>query len=269
MKEAEMRRATLAIRGLSMALGAAMIVGCSSERAPSALDAQKPGADIWGVWIGLGGPDADPRFRNTPFPDPPDFTEWGAAESKRLATSTTPGECNPWSPVMFMRGSGLFPIQILQGPNLIVMHHEAITQPRRIYMDGRRHPAADDMLPTFLGHAIGHWEDDTLVVDTVGTNGRARPINGYISGSVNSGVDTAPRLPASEQLHVVERIRVVGGGQYLQDVITVEDPKTYRKPFTVTSYWQRRPDIDVQEYACEDNRRPDAEGQQVAGASLP
>jgi hypothetical protein len=213
--------------------------------------------------MGMGGvTDADPRFRNTPYPAAPDLTEWGAAESKRLASTNTPGECNPWSPVTFMGASGLFPIQILQGPNMIVVHHEAITQPRRIYTDGRPHPAADDVLPSFLGHAVGRWEGATLVVDTVGTNGRARPLNGYVSGAVNSGVDTAVRLPASEQLHVIERIRLVGGGQYLEDVVTVEDPKAYRTPWTVTRYWQRRPDIDLQEYACSDNRRREAEGQE-------
>jgi hypothetical protein len=54
-----------------------------------------------------------------------------------------------------------------------------------------------------------------------------------------------------------------GPDGYLEDVITVEDLKTYRQPWTVKHYWQRRPDIDMQEYACEDNRRPDAEGQQT------
>ena len=202
---------------------------------PLGLAAQKPRVpDMWGVWMGLGGvTDADPRFRNTPYPPEPDFTEWGAAESRRLASATTPGECNPWGPVGVMGATGLFPIQILQGPNVIVIHHEAITQPRRIYMDGRRHPTADELLPTFNGHSIAHWEGDTLVVDTVGTNGRTRPLNGYVSGSVLSGVDTAPRLPASEQLHVSERIRLVGAGRYLEDVITVEDPKTYRQPWTI------------------------------------
>ena len=80
--------------------------------------------------------------------------------------------------------------------------------------------------PSFLGHSIGRWEGDTLVVDTIGTNGRAWPINGYVSGAVTSGVDTAPRLPASDQLHVTERIRLAGGGQYLENEITVDDPKT-------------------------------------------
>jgi len=235
---------------------------------PFTLGAQKKAVpDIWGVWMGMAGvTDGDPRFRNTPYPAAPDLTEWGAAESKRLASPITPGECNPWSPVTFMGASGLFPIQILQGPNLIVIHHEAITQPRRIYTDGRGHPSAEDLLPSFLGHSIGRWEGDTLVVDTVGTNGRARPLNGYVSGAVNSTVDNAVRLPSSDQLHVVERIRLVGGGQYLEDVIAVEDPKVYRTPWTVKRYWQRRPDIDVQEYACADNSRRDAEGQEKPGA---
>jgi hypothetical protein len=237
---------------LSVALGATACSEAPTQTAP----------DIWGVWMGLGGvADADPQYRNTPFPEPA-FTEWGAAESKRLASPITPGECNPWTPVMFMSGNGLFPIQVLQGPDIIVIHHEAITQPRRIYMDGRQHPPQDEMLPTFLGHSVGHWEGGTLVIDTVGTNGRARPINGYVSGAVTSGVDTAPRLPASDRLHVVERIRLVGQGQYLENVITVEDSKTYRTPWTVTRYWQRRSDIDMQEYACTDNSRRDAEGQE-------
>lgn len=223
------------------------------------VEREKSVPDIWGVWIGFD--DANPNFRNTRYPDPPDFTEWGAAESKRLTTSITPGECNPWPPAMFMGGGSLFPIQILQGPNVIAIHHEAVTQPRRIYMDGRNHPTGDDLLPTFMGHSIGRWEGDTLVVDTVGTNGRARPINGYISGSVNSGPINSPRLPGSDQMHLVERIRLVGGGDYLEDAMTIDDPKTYRKPWSVTRYWQRRPDIDLQEYACTDNRRPDAEGQ--------
>jgi len=246
----------------SAALAAALAFGSFT------LGAQKAAVpDIWGVWMGMAGvTDGDPRFRNTPYPAAPDFTDWGAAESKRLASPITPGECNPWAPVTFMGGSGLFPIQILQGPNLIVMHHEAITQPRRIYTDGRPHPPAEDLLPSFLGHSTGRWEGDTLVVDTVGTNGRARPLNGYISGAVNSGVDNAVRLPSSEQLHVVERIRLVGGGQYLEDVISVEDPKVYRTPWSVKRYWQRRPDIDVQEYACADNSRRDAEGQEKPGA---
>ncbi len=91
-------------------------------------------------------------------------------------------------------------------------------------------------------------------------NGRGRPLNGYLSGSVSSKVDTTPRLLVSDQLHLVERIRLLGGGQFLEDEITINDPKTYKHPFTVRHYWQRRPDLELLEYYCADNRRPDAEG---------
>jgi hypothetical protein len=256
-----MRYALCGVRPAVLAVTLALCAASCSKR----VEAEKSAPNIWGVWIGFG--DENPDFRNTPYPSPPDFTEWGAAESKRLATSITPGECNPWPPAMFMAGSNLFPIQILQGPNVIVIHYEAVTQPRRIYVDGRSHPPSDELLPTFLGHSIGRWEGDTLVVDTVGTNGRARPINGYISGSVISGPNNAPRLPGSDQLHFMERIRLVGGGDYLEDTMTIDDPKTYRKPWTVSRYWQRRPDIDMQEYACTDNSRPDAEGQTERAAA--
>ena len=258
-----MTRALCVVRAAAIPVALAIAAASCSNR----LQSEKSVPNIWGVWIGFGN--ANPSFRNTPYPAAPDFTEWGAAESKRLATSITPGECNPWPSAMMMSGSDLFPIQILQGPNVIAVHYEAATQPRRIYIDGRSHPKEDELLRTFMGHSIGRWDGDTLVVDTVGTNGRARPINGYISGSVISGPNNSPRLPGSDQLHLTERIRLVGGGDYLEDTMTVDDPKTYRKPWTVTRYWQRRPDIDVQEYACTDNRRPDAEGQGDQAASLP
>jgi len=242
-------------------LGLAVVIAVCAP----AMAAQKAKAvpNIWGVWLGVGvdGEGHPAQFHNTPWPTNPDFTEWGAEESKRLASPITPGECNPWTPQHFMGGSALFPTQILQGGNQIVIHYEGINQPRRIYTDGRKHPPKDEWLPSFLGHSIGHWEGDTLVVDTVGTNGRARPMNGYVSGAVFSKVETTPRLPSSDQLHVVERIRLVGKGDYLEDAMTIEDPKTYRKPFSVKHYWQRRPDLDLYEYVCDDNARPDAEGQ--------
>jgi len=153
-----------------------------------------------------------------------------------------------------------FPFQIIQKPNELTFLHEYVHTVRYIFTNGAPHPPGQ--IDWWLGDSRGRWEGDTLVVDTTGTNGRARPINGYVAGAVTSGVDTAPRLPASDQLHVVERIRLAGDGQYLENEITVNDPKTYLKPWTVKRYFQRRPDIDLQEYACTDNSRRDAEGQE-------
>jgi hypothetical protein len=95
-----------------------------------------------------------------------------------------------------------------------VLLNEWVAVPRRIYTDGRGHPPAEDMLPSWEGHSIGHLEGDTLVVDTIGVNGRTRPLNGYFAGGVNATPESlkAPRLPSSDQMHLVERFRLVGNG---------------------------------------------------------
>jgi hypothetical protein len=214
--------------------------------------------NIWGVWMGTGGyPDIDPRYRNTPWPAV-ELTAWGAAESRRLTTPENPNACMPPGPMAYMGAQSFFPIEIARTTKGIVILYEPSPVPRRIFMDGRKHPQNPD--PTWLGHSVGHWEGDTLVIDTIGVNGRSRPLNGYLSGAVTSKEDRSPRLPVSDQLHMVERIRLVGDGEYLEDEITVTDLKTYTRPFTVKHYWQRRPDLDVLEYFCHDNLRPDAEG---------
>jgi len=66
--------------------------------------------------------------------------------------------------------------------------------------------------------------------------------------------DSKPRLPTSDQLHLVERIRLVADGEILEDEMTITDPKAYTEPLVIKHYWQRRPDIEVLEYVC--NERP-------------
>ena len=160
---------------------------------------------------------------------------------------------------------GLFPIEILEAPDRIVIKPENIALPRRIYIDGRGHP--EDLEPTWMGHSIGRWEGDVLVVDTVGTNGRTRAMNGVGSNARVSSDDRNPRLPVSDQLHLVERLRLVADGEVLEDEMIITDPKTYRAPVTVKHYWQRRPDIDVLEYYCGDNPRSEDEVNVPAGTT--
>jgi hypothetical protein len=241
---------TRALLGAALGFFASSLVsfGIAAEPDPGAA-----APNIWGVWLGTNGdPNAPPSYRNTPWPAL-EFTPWGAMESKRLTTPETPDECKPYGPMAHMSASSLFPLEIARTTKGIVIMFEASPLPRRIFMDGRKH--SEDLDATWLGHSVGHWEGETLVIDTIGTNGRGRPLNGYISGAVYSKTDTAPRLPVSDQLHMVERIRLVGGGQYLEDEITVTDPKTYTRQFTVKHYWQRRPDLDVLEYFCDDENR--------------
>ena len=230
--------------------------------------APKPG--IFGIWLGIGRNSPNfQKWKNKPNTPAPEFTAWGAQQSReqgRLGVELpTPGACEPANPATFV-GSALFPNQILDGGNQIVLLNEWQAVPRRIYTDGRKHPPADDMVSTWEGHSIGHWESDTLVVDTIGLNGRTRPLNGYFANAVNATPEnlTVPRLPSSDQMHLVERFRLVGNGDILEVTRIITDPKTYLRPFSNTVYLERRPDLDVEEYYCSDNERTRDEGHKEA-----
>lgn len=235
---------------------------------PSAQAASPSGKtpDIFGIWLAIASNSTnfDPRWANTPNTPTPEFTAWGAERSRELGRLgvelPTPGACEPVHPVAFL--GGFFPIQILPGHNQIVLLNEWVAVPRRFFTDGRGHPPVEDLLPTWEGHSIARWEGDTLVVDTIGLNGRTRPINGYFANSVNATPESlkVPRLPGSDQMHLVERFRLVGDGNIMEVTRTIDDPKTYARPFSNRIYMERRNDLDVQEYYCSDNERTKDEG---------
>jgi hypothetical protein len=239
----------------------AVLAGCGSPQPPQDHTATKPRAagerGFTGVFVPTGSfedPAGPPPFQNTRWPATPPFTEWGAAESKRLADPSSLKVCSPNGPVFFMSEVGIFPLQFLEAPDQIVILREASGIPRRIYMDGR-HP--DDLDPSWMGHSIGHWDGETLVVDTVGLNGLARAMNGVGSNARVSEDDAKPRMPSSERLHLVERMKLVANGELLEDELTIADPKTYTEPLILKHYFQRRPDIDMLEYYCNENPRDD------------
>ena len=98
-------------------------------------------------------------------------------------------------------GNRLFPLHILKTPDQIVILREASGMPRRIYTDGRHHPEGSSRDGWDV---VGAWDGDTLVVDTVGTNGRARAANG-VGSNAQESTPTGSRMPLSEELHLVER----------------------------------------------------------------
>jgi hypothetical protein len=222
---------------------------------------------LTGVWVAVGtfdDPWGPPPWSNTPWPANPPFTENGRRESARLADIKNVVPCQPGGPIFAMWNLGLFPIEILEAPDRIVIKAENIALPRRIHLDGS-HPA--DLEPSWMGHSVGRWEGDVLVVDTIGTNGRTRGMNGVGSNARTSEDDAFPRLPVSDQLHLVERLRVVANGEVLEDEMTITDPKNYTAPLVVKHYWQRRPDIEVLEYVCGDRPRSEDEVNTTSGGA--
>jgi len=242
---------------------AALLAGCGAAPPPGPSAAAKPrGAaerGFTGVFVPIGSfedPAGPPPYQNTRWPANPPFTQWGAAESQRLKDPTKLKVCSPNGPVFFMSEVGIFPLQLLEAPDQIVILRESSGMPRRIYTDGRGHP--DDVEPSWMGHSIGRWDGDTLVIDTVGLNGQARAMNGVGSNARVSEDDAKPRMPSSEQLHLVERLRLVANGELLEDELNIVDPKTYTEPIILKHYFQRRPDIDMLEYYCNENPRDDS-----------
>jgi hypothetical protein len=270
-----LRKASL-IAALLIGGAALSVSGCYVSSLDSAATSSMASQlKLTGVWVAVGtfdDPAGPPPWSNTLWPSEPPFTPLGASESRRLADIRNVVPCQPGGPIFAMWELGLFPIEILEAPDRIVIKPENSALPRRIFIDGRGHPP--DLEPSWMGHSIGRWEkerpsgvpgdQDVLVVDTIGTSGRTRGMNGVGSNARVSRDDRNPRLPVSEQLHLVERLRLVADGEILEDEMTITDPKHYTRPIVVKHYWQRRPDIEVLEYVC--GERPRASDQlYVAG----
>jgi hypothetical protein len=138
------------------------------------------------------------------------------------------------------------PFEILQTPGRVLMLFETGNSLRQIWTDGRGHPA--DLDPTWMGHSIGHWEGDILVVDTIGLNDK-------------TWLDTAGH-PHSDALHIVERIRRVDHDT-LENALTFDDPKTYTKSWTSTIIYKLHSDWSIREdIVCEDRILMDLKAKQ-------
>jgi hypothetical protein len=130
-----------------------------------------------------------------------------------------------------------FTVQLLQSPGQVTLLYENNQQVRRVYL-GENHPGG--LEPTWYGHSVGHYEGDTLVIDTVAQN-------------ATTDVDRFGTLHSGE-IHVVERYRMVGRNQ-MQVIFTVEDPKAFTVPWRgVANY--RRAGTSLPEFICAENNRP-------------
>jgi hypothetical protein len=138
------------------------------------------------------------------------------------------------------------PRKIVQTPNLIVILYESNYGLRYIYTDGRPLPRQGEPQPWWYGYSVGRWDGDTLVVETNNLRGaESSPYDGWLDvrGS-----------PYSEQAKFVERIRRPFAGKLEIDV-TVDDPKSYTKPFTVRINQRLLADEEPIEFVCNENQQ--------------
>jgi len=130
---------------------------------------------------------------------------------------------------------GLFPMQIVQTPKMVVMLFEVFHEFRLVPID-EKHP--QDLDPSYMGDSVGHWDGDTLVVDVTGFNDK----------TWLSGVGTFH----SEKLHVVEKFTRVDHNTIVYED-TVEDPEVLTGPWTRHGTIMLRPGTRLQEYECVEN----------------
>jgi len=132
---------------------------------------------------------------------------------------------------------GTMPVEIIQTPGQITMNLGVLHDIRRIYLDGIGHTVGAD--PSFNGDSVGHWDGDTLVVET---------------NNVRAGTLDRDGVPYSDKLTAVERIRRVSPTR-LEIETTLTDPEAFAEPFTLKrAYVPMPPGSRFEEYLCENNR---------------
>jgi len=128
------------------------------------------------------------------------------------------------------------PIYFLQTPKEVTIIEESDMQVRRIYLDV---PHSARPKPSWYGESVGHYEGDTLVVDTIGLNDKTF-VDNY-------------RTPHTTQLHVVERFKLIEDGKILEATVTVDDPGAFTTPWTASQRWRRREEVPIIELICAEN----------------
>ena len=214
--------------------------------APTAQDG-KP--DLSGVWWVRADPDANGNPGQSKFfinlatdakPGEVTMLPWALAFVKEqvsaLGKNHPVSKClPPGVPLSYTAGA---PFKIVQTSSLVVMLYEYANSFRQVFMDGRALPR--DPQPTWVGYSVGRWEGDVLVVETMGFNDKT-----WLDGIGH---------PHTEALRVTERLRRPDFG-HLDVQITIDDSKTYVKPWTAYIPVELATNTDVMEYVCVENEK--------------
>jgi hypothetical protein len=211
--------------------------------------------DWTGMWqsaawpVGVSGrvPGGEAQLRDSLqlIRHPPYNAEWeakfqaGMKNTAALAAQdATLKVCSRSFPAI-MEAVWVFQIVVLPEETLLIFENQQV---RHIYTDGRRHPPKEELWPTRLGDSIGHWEGDTLVVDT--TARAPEPI--------------APRAwlsMLSDEAHFTERLRAVNRNEF-EDQITIEDPVALGQPWHMALEFKRVPEMNrMLPFDCSENDR--------------
>ena len=195
--------------------------------------------DFSGVWVG-GGSVGNIADGLLPGEEIVLLPEAAALMKSRMAADDPEARCLPTG----VPRVAPYPWRIVQTPafgkatHLFFLFEGNIHSYRQIFMDGRAHP--EDLELTWYGHSVGHWERDTLVIETIGFNEL------FWFDFVGH--------PHSKQLRTIERYTRTDMGT-LENVTTIIDPGAYAKPFTIKFTATLRPGWELMEYICNENNQ--------------
>jgi len=174
------------------------------------------------------------------FPDGLPFTPWAAeVHRQRVADNSKDNpdaHCLPMGIMQFHNHGE--PRKMIQTPQVIVILYEANAGLRQIFTDGR--PLPKDADPWWYGYSTGHWDGDTLVVETAGFR--------------DLGWLDVEGSPLTSGAHVTERYHRPDFG-HLDISVTIDDPKAYTKPWTVTVHQHIMVDTEIYEFVCQENEQ--------------
>ena len=210
---------------------------------PENLAKPRPAApfDLTGTWQHeLRGPQSwkfvPPTFELTPEAQR-HYEAGRAALAEGKVYRDDIGQCWPAGMPLIM--TRVHPFVLLQQPTVIYYISGFINSVRIIYLDGRGHSDAEIVVPSFNGESIGRWEGDALVVETK-----------YFPGHHHWLDQGGASIPASDALHIVERMRLIENGETLEIEYTLTDPKSFKGDWKMTKRFNRLHDIDIAEVEC-------------------
>jgi len=210
--------------------------------APENLNAPRPAppADFTGTWfVDLSGGFGDFLFGSQGYPE---FYEAGQQAQREAAEASargesyrdTIGQCFPAGMPMIM--TRVWPIAMVQLPTVIYEISNFNNEFRQIFLDGRDFTDPDIAIPSYAGESIGHWEGDTLVVESR-----------YFE-TENHYIDRG--IPISEDFRMTERMRLVSDGKQIEIEYIMTDPQNWEGEWRNTKRFNREDYTDINEVHC-------------------
>ena len=174
----------------------------------------------------------------------PILQPWAREEMKKANDDVIAGKvpfrprerCYPGGVPGFVVYTLVMPFYFLQTANEVTIINQGGPELRHVFLDV---PHSASPKPSWYGESVGHYEGDTLVVDTIGI-------------TTKSFVDNY-RTPHTDKLHVVERFRMIDEGKTLEDFITIDDPGTFTTPWSAVQRWRRVENRPLAEDICAEN----------------